>query len=165
MSRLMGRQDGAALVVALLILIVITLLSLSAMRTGSLDVRMATNQQERIEAFQTAQAAVDGVLVYSSNFPVVGGAGYSVCTPNVTDGCNQSTVLLPSQSPFNLAGVVNKVKIIRPDPELGLPPRGMGTSVDKFGSARFVIESEASSGTGRAQLGQGYMILVPLSSQ
>ena len=164
MSGLMGRQGGAALVVALLILIVITLLSLSAMRTGALEVRMAANQQERIEAFQTAQAAVDAVLVDPHNFPVVGVAGYSVCTANVT-GCDQSTITLPSQHPFNTGGVVNKVRILRPDPELGLPPRGMGTSVDKFGSARFVIESQATSGKGQAQIGQGYMILVPLGSQ
>lgn len=53
-----GRQKGAALVVALVLLLVITILGLSSMRGTSLQERMSANLRDRGLAFQAAEAAL-----------------------------------------------------------------------------------------------------------
>ena len=52
------RQRGAALVVGLVLLLVLTLLAVSTMRTASLELLMAGNAQYRENAFRLAEAAL-----------------------------------------------------------------------------------------------------------
>lgn len=62
------KQSGAALVVGLLLLLVLTLLAISSMNTASLDLIMAGNEQYQARAFQAAEAGVqDGFLNASFN--------------------------------------------------------------------------------------------------
>lgn len=55
---LASRQRGAALITGLIFLVVLTLISLSAMRTTSLEERMAGNTRDQDVAFQAAEAAL-----------------------------------------------------------------------------------------------------------
>jgi type IV pilus assembly protein PilX len=52
------RQAGAALVVGLIFLVILTLLGLTAMQTGILEERMAGNSRDRNIAFQGAEAGL-----------------------------------------------------------------------------------------------------------
>lgn len=52
------RQDGAALVIGLIMLFLVTMLSITAMRTSALEERMASHTSERALAFQAAEAAL-----------------------------------------------------------------------------------------------------------
>lgn len=52
------RQNGAALIVALILLVVMTLLSLSSVRSVAVNERMTANTFDRGLAFQTAEAAL-----------------------------------------------------------------------------------------------------------
>lgn len=54
----MQTQRGAVLVVALVILLVVTALGAAAMRSATLEMRMANNSQERQQAFNAAEAAL-----------------------------------------------------------------------------------------------------------
>lgn len=51
-------ETGAALIVSLIFLLVLTMLGLSAMSTTTLEERMAGNMQSRMLAFQAAEAAL-----------------------------------------------------------------------------------------------------------
>ncbi len=51
-------QQGAVLVVGLIILVVLTLMGVQAMRTNLVQERMASNMRERNLAFQAAEAAL-----------------------------------------------------------------------------------------------------------
>lgn len=51
-------QSGAALVVALIILLVLTILGISAMNTTSLEEKMAANAQELTRAFHAADSGI-----------------------------------------------------------------------------------------------------------
>ncbi|MBI4755011.1 MAG: pilus assembly protein [Betaproteobacteria bacterium] len=51
-------QRGAALLIALVFLVILTLLGLAAMRTSGLEERMAGNLRDRSIAFQAAEAAL-----------------------------------------------------------------------------------------------------------
>lgn len=53
-----GRQGGAALVIALIFLVVMALIGLSASNVTFLEERMAGNMRDRELAFQTAEAAL-----------------------------------------------------------------------------------------------------------
>ncbi len=65
------RQTGAALIVSLILLMVLTVLAVSTMRTASLELLMAGNAQFRENAFRLAQNGIDAVV--RGNEPV--GAG------------------------------------------------------------------------------------------
>lgn len=53
-----GREDGVALFLALVILLIITVLGISGLQTTSLEERMVANARDRDLAFQAAEAAL-----------------------------------------------------------------------------------------------------------
>ncbi len=57
-----SQQQGAALIVSLILLMVLTVLAISAMRTATLDLTMASNAQFRENAFQLAESGVQTTL-------------------------------------------------------------------------------------------------------
>ena len=62
-------QRGAALVVGLLLLLVITLLAISGMNAVSLELVMAGNEQYRQNAFQAAETGIERSLVAGAFVP------------------------------------------------------------------------------------------------
>lgn len=56
------RQAGAALVVGLVLLMVLTVLAISTMRTATLELTMAGNAQYRENAFQLAEAGLEATI-------------------------------------------------------------------------------------------------------
>ncbi len=55
----LGHQHGAALVVGLILLVVLTLLAVSGMNTASTELRMAGNEQFRKRAFEASEAGIE----------------------------------------------------------------------------------------------------------
>lgn len=53
-----SHQQGAALVIGLIMLVLVTMLSITAMRTTALEERMASHTSDRALAFQAAEAAL-----------------------------------------------------------------------------------------------------------
>jgi Tfp pilus assembly protein PilX len=58
------RQRGAALITGLIFMVVLTLLTLSAIKTTALDERMAGNARDRDVAFEGAEAGLRDGLRY-----------------------------------------------------------------------------------------------------
>lgn len=56
------QQTGAALIISLILLMVLTVLAVSTMRTASLGLLMAGNAQYRETAYQLAQSGIDAVM-------------------------------------------------------------------------------------------------------
>ncbi len=57
-----GRQDGAALVVGLVLLLVLTILAVSGVFTSTLELRMVRNSQSQERAFQAAEFGIEDAL-------------------------------------------------------------------------------------------------------
>jgi type IV pilus assembly protein PilX len=57
-----GRQQGAALVVGLILLLVLTILAVSGVLTSTMELRMVRNAQTQERAFQAAEVAVEDAL-------------------------------------------------------------------------------------------------------
>jgi len=58
-----NRQQGAALVVGLILLLVITLLAISGMSTASLELQMAGNAQYGQNAFQASENGIEQTMM------------------------------------------------------------------------------------------------------
>nr|WP_199044222.1 PilX N-terminal domain-containing pilus assembly protein [Dyella sp. ASV24] len=79
-------QRGVALVVAMILLILITLVGLAAVRGTIMQEKMASNQYDREQAFQSAEAAVRAASALIATTPSViwhnCQAGGVTCLPN-----------------------------------------------------------------------------------
>ncbi|MDH4049288.1 MAG: PilX N-terminal domain-containing pilus assembly protein [Gammaproteobacteria bacterium] len=60
--KLRKRQDGAALIVGLMLLVVITILAVSGMNTATTELAMARNAQNYENAFQAAETGLERAL-------------------------------------------------------------------------------------------------------
>ena len=79
MNSLRLKQRGAALIVSLLFLLLITLLATTGAETSTLQLQMAGNEQSRVEAQQRVMAILDSIIDDSDNAPVVGNIGFKIC--------------------------------------------------------------------------------------
>ena len=77
------KQSGAALVVGLLLLVVITVLAISGMNTATTELAMARNDQSYENAFQAAETGLESALA-QGQFSALGSATVPV-TINSTD--------------------------------------------------------------------------------
>ena len=161
-----NRQRGVSLVVSLVLLIGVTVVSLSALTTGLLEMLMAGAEEARMTAFQKAQAGVEAIAGDTANFAVVGGVGNSNCTSNFngSESCSQTTLALPAG--FDTAK--HSARSERLNPLLACPPRAFATSCDAFKVAHFSVDSrfrDTANRGGRSEVLQGYMVLVPLGGE
>lgn len=78
------KQSGAALIVGLLLLVVITVLAISGMNTATTELAMARNDQAYEDAFQLAERGLEDALSQG----LFNTAGMAPITQNVT--ANQS---------------------------------------------------------------------------
>ncbi len=62
MTTFRNNQSGAALVVGLILLVVITVLAVSGMNTATTELAMARNDQNYENAFQAAETGIEGNL-------------------------------------------------------------------------------------------------------
>ncbi|MEX1993365.1 MAG: PilX N-terminal domain-containing pilus assembly protein [Steroidobacteraceae bacterium] len=57
-----SNQDGAALVIGLVLLLIVTILAISGVFTANMELRMVRNTQSQERAFQAAEVAVEDAL-------------------------------------------------------------------------------------------------------
>lgn len=167
-----NRQRGAALFTALMFLIIITMLSLAAMRSSVLALHMASNQELKNTAFQRAQAVVDSALADSGNMPTLGQVDATNCLAGDTDpDCTTKGVVLADSflstetdlfdGDASDGEVTARVKRLAP---LEAPaPRAIGTSASIYSVATFQVSGSYDMtpvGQGGAQIVEGVMVLI-----
>jgi len=82
-----GRQHGAALVVGLILLLVLTLLAVSGMSTATFELTMAGNTQYSQNAFQNAETGIE-VALQSGNYN-------TFSSPRIPVGCDPANPAPP----------------------------------------------------------------------
>jgi len=151
MNSMPNSQSGAALLVALMFLVVITLISVTSMRSTTTELRLASNNEERVAAEQVAQSAVDFVISDPNNFVVTG-----------VEGTVDSSITLSTSDVSEFGSTTVKLT----EGTTTNPPRGLGVSAEKFQGTLFHIDGDydnVSGGRGQAFIGQGIVLLVPKS--
>jgi len=158
-------QSGVVLFVSLIMLIVITMISMSLMSMSGIEMRMANNEEARINGLQVAQAIVDVVASQDDVTPVIGAAGYTLCAGNSDDACD---VYVDDKLPENQVKTEVdegslQLMIIRTEPALQPPPRGTKWSIKSFDSAPFRVRGiydRTEEGGGYAAVEQGVEIMI-----
>ena len=79
--RLPARERGAALVIGLILLMVLTLLAVTGMNTASTELIMAGNEQYRQNAFQAAETGIENAVAV---LPTVPQSTIPTVVPNTT---------------------------------------------------------------------------------
>lgn len=169
-------QSGAALFVALMFLIIITTLSLAAMRSSVLELRMAGNHQMKNTAFQRAQAVVDATVGNAANMPTLADVDATNCmasdpkAADVTVCTSVGVVLdegyLASDAEYfdgdETDGEVY-ARVTRLAPLEKPAPRSVATSAAIYSVATYQVESVydlAAVGQGKAHIREGLMLLI-----
>jgi len=80
------RQRGAALVVGLVLLMVLTVLGVSGMSTATLELTMASNAQYNQDAFQAAETGIDLVIARRTFNTIPGDPGNIIVPTPLGDG-------------------------------------------------------------------------------
>ncbi|NIS91295.1 MAG: hypothetical protein GTN98_14680 [Woeseiaceae bacterium] len=158
------QQEGAILVIALMFLVAITLFTVSSMRSSTIGLHMAQNEESRVAAIQAAQALADVIVANPSATPVIGKSGYTACTGG-QQGCDRNNLPIADST---LAGDVAQshlsARVERTGTVFRPPPRGVESSIDKFTTASFTVTTtydRANEGLGRQQVSEGVLVLVP----
>ena len=145
------RQRGATLVVAMLILVTVTLLSLSGVTTSVLELRMARGSQADTETFQIAQSGADYAISTAGALPTVGSTGVF----RVVDVSAEP--LFATQTGESIRVRAARVR------DCALPPRSrQGTSAEAYKAFHYEIEATVdrnATGWGRNALTQGWIML------
>ena len=88
-----NKQTGAALVIGLVLLMVLTVLAISTMSTAGLELTMAGNNQYADTAFQMAESAIDSTIgdVRANNQAVTTTPGWMDIRPDYQSPENSET--------------------------------------------------------------------------
>lgn len=159
-----GRQNGAVLVMTLIFLVAISIIAAASMQSSNIGLFMAQNEESRVSAVQGAQALADAIVSNPAATPVVGGPGFTICTPGES-GCNR-TDLNVDNSILALAVAQGHIsgRVQRDGPLLRPPPRSVESSIDKFTAASFEVITtydRTDEQLGRQQVTEGVLVLVP----
>jgi len=133
------RQSGAALVVGLILLAIITLLAIGGMNTAALELIMAGNEQYRQKAFAAAEAGIETALTKLATVPQDGNEKEVTATAPGADAGEKYTT---------------KSKYMGDD--LNVP----GFSSGKFVGFHYEIKSEGQAARGaRSEQNQGAFVI------
>lgn len=159
----MNKQRGATLVTSLVMLVALTIISVAAMSSTTSQLQIATNDEQMITAYEQAQSVVDAVMEQNGPFVILGDSGYTTCNTNVT-GCDNYAITL-SEPIFSSTNTQAKVELVNANYQM---PRVAESSSKYFQSTLFSVTGtydETSSDQGKAEVVQGYVVLVPKAAQ
>lgn len=134
-------QHGAALVVGMILLVVLTLLAISGMNTASLNLQMAGNAQYYQNAFQASEDGIAQAIRYAAFNP------------------NVSSEPVAPQNGVTFTANVNRQMDGEPLPAI------WGSSWDSFSTYHFEIQIAGQSArNAQSTLIQGMAIIAPWDS-
>ncbi len=130
------RQQGAALIIGLLLLMVLTVFAVSGMSRATLELTLAGNTQFSENAFQAAESAIEAELVTGA-----------------------ATIATPRLGNFSFGDATQAASTVTFD-MTGLAPTGY--SIDAYQSDHYRINAVGSSGKNASTTNeQGFYQVVP----
>lgn len=162
---------GAALLLALVFMLMLTMIAAMVMSTGALQLRMAGNDQFMEEAFHQAQAVATQLSLDARNFSLDADVGDQNCAiSNEDPDCDNRLLTVPVYA-LPQEGVSLDYRITRKEP---LRWRGfsvreseeVASSSASFDAALFEIDVRIDGGSqklGNAHIVQGIAVRVPAS--
>ena len=134
--RLPARERGAALIVGLVLLLVLTIFAITGMSSSTLELTMAGNAQFSENAFQAAESAIEAEIVAGPSVPGtprIGGFQFGPATTAATTVTFDATRLAPP-----------------------------GYSITEYQSDHYLINAVGAAGKNAASTHeQGFYVVVP----
>jgi PilX N-terminal len=160
-----SRQRGVALAVSLIMLLLLTVIGVTAMRSSIFESQMARNEEARIGAFERAQSIVDSVIETPGNF-LGSEPGDTNCTDAVAN-CDNDLVdlddeLIEGEHDERSSAIVTYLSC------RDKLPRRLNVSENAYDGAEFQIEGRydgVAKKQGRSALAQGALIVIPQGQQ
>jgi hypothetical protein len=153
-----GRERGAVLIIALVLLTGVTLIAVSGVSTSTAELRMAGAMESRSNNFHTAAAAIDSVISDESNLPTAGPL-------NVAATVVLSDDPLVAHEVFDVIGEDEVSATATRLQDCGPLPRiRSASSLMAFSAFRYEISAtiyKPDSGMGRTGMTQGIIFLGP----
>jgi Tfp pilus assembly protein PilX len=137
--RMQNRATGAALVIGLILLAIMTLVASAGMTTSTLELRMAAGKRAAVSTFQAAENAIETALTCRRPLP-----GQTVTAAD----CPAVQVTPEVNYDFSLRRELSETT--------GLLPEGVSLGVD-FVAVEYTITATAEAGRGdQVELAQGF---------
>ena len=140
---ILGNQSGAALVVALLMIVMLSLIAIASSSNSTFEIRLSGNKRGSTDAFYTADGGAKAVLPDITNFNISSGYTTSLGTlPSElqTESIDQKrtspTLVVPSGVSF-----ASSPQVTIYHTSIAKVPRGLGTSALAFKYNYYIIDS------------------------
>ena len=146
---ILRNQSGTAMVVALIMIVVITLIAMASSYTSIFEIKISGNKRGLTDAFYVVDAGVNAIASSTASFNT---ALYTVLVPNTLgyDPFTNAAIPNPTKIPtVNGPLTVSNAPIKYYQTQSG-PPRGTGFSAVNVNYAYFQVQ-----GTGTDSLGSG----------
>jgi type II secretory pathway pseudopilin PulG len=158
-------QQGAALVVGLLLLLVLTLLAVSGMNTASVELIMAGNTQYYQNAFQAAETAIEQGYVHGEFNPAVVHRIPALPPPAEEEEDSEEKTPTAPGEPVPGSSTDYFIATITPQLNGAALPALWGSSWDSFSTYHFEVRGEGiSARNARADNRQGVAVISPADS-
>ena len=162
------RQRGAVLIVSLFFLLLLAMIAATTTQTNTTQLKMAGNEQLRVEAQQQTMSTIDAIIDDPDNMPVVGEVGYLICDINATgNDCDAKVIELPSTVTTTPTNTDLAYSVTRVGPLEASPPSMVedeASSATFYRVARYEITAEydgSDAQLGNSQLVQGMLVRIP----
>jgi len=170
---LLKNENGSVVVLALIMLVLLTLLGMAVTRTSSIEVQIASNDQQAVDCLYKAESAdhwaIELINTWMTNTFLTTDAGTAKATsPDLdNDGTPETNTDIDSDgiSDFlmeircieggnndiiSLSNAANDLPVMQ---HISIPPVGSGTSLGGYIIRRYGITGTASNGCSVVQVG------------
>jgi Tfp pilus assembly protein PilX len=150
-DRARAAERGAALVVGMILLLILTLLAISGMSTSTTELVMAGNEQFQENAFQAAETGIERTIATGAFDAAAEVVGARITLPSADAGC--------MADPTDVTRCPTYQATVRPRGSSPPPP---GYSLDQFSAENFEIQSLGTSVRDATDTHvQGLFLIVP----
>ena len=170
---LLTNEKGSVVVLALIILVLLTLLGMAVTRTSSIEVQIASNDQQAVDCFNKAESAdhyaIELINTWMTNtFLMAADTAANAFSPDLDndgtndvitdiDGDGTSDFLMEIRciegTGATIAGLSQAANDLPAQQHITIPPVGSGYSLKSFEVRKYGITGTASNGCSIVQLG------------
>jgi Tfp pilus assembly protein PilX len=163
-----GNEEGSVIVLSMVLLVLLTMLGISATQTSTIEVQIASNERTALQNFYQAEAGehvaleisktwmTDTFLVTAENAAYVD----STVDPSLTvdiddDGTNDVTIEIRciESTGTDISVLSNAANNLPQQAHKAPPPLGSGYSLGDYEIRRYGITATSTSGNSKVQIG------------
>lgn len=143
---ILRNRSGAALVIALIMLVVITLIALAASYTSIFEIKLSGNKRGSTDAFYAADAGINEIMSYpTQSFNT---AVYTVLVPNTSSTYTTPFSNLPTLTQYNSSTPISVTGSITYFSNQSGPVRGSGDTAVNMNYSYFRVQCIGNDSVG-----------------